>query len=102
MRKDADMIIKEAIQKVLPDEAVSEALRNKSFGNGRIYVVAAGKAAWQMAKTAVDALEHKIEAGLIVSIYRKKGKKSMANIDNIYIIEYKYCAKRTKNSLGGE
>lgn len=69
MRKDADMIIKEAIQKVLPDEAVSEALRNKSFGNGRIYVVAAGKAAWQMAKTAVDALEHKIEAGVVITKY---------------------------------
>lgn len=69
LRKDADTIIKEAIQKVLPDEAVSEALLNKSFGNGKIYVVAAGKAAWQMGKTAADILGNKIEAGVVITKY---------------------------------
>ena len=49
LRKDADYIVKEAIRKVLPDEAVAQALRGKAFGPGKIYVVAAGKAAWQMA-----------------------------------------------------
>jgi hydroxypyruvate reductase len=41
LREDADRIIHDSIQKVLPDEAVYTALRQKQFGDGRIYVVAA-------------------------------------------------------------
>lgn len=69
LREDADRIIREAIQKVLPDEAVSQALTGRQFGNGRIYVVAAGKAAWQMAKTAADILGDRMEAGVAVTKY---------------------------------
>ena len=47
LREDADFIIKEAIRHVLPDEAVRKALEGKAFGQGRLYLVAAGKAAWQ-------------------------------------------------------
>ena len=43
LRKDAEMIMEEAIRRVLPDEAVRQALENKSFGPGKLYVVAAGK-----------------------------------------------------------
>lgn len=63
------MIIKKAIQKVLPDEAVARALSEKEFGEGNIYVVAAGKAAWQMAKTASDILQEKITAGVVCTKY---------------------------------
>ncbi len=69
LREDADRIIRESIQKVLPDEAVSQALAGRQFGGGRIYVVAAGKAAWQMAKTASDILGNRMEAGVAVTKY---------------------------------
>ncbi len=69
LRSDADTIIRKAIQKVLPDEAVAQALQGKNFDSGKLYVVAAGKAAWQMAKAAADILGEKIEAGVAVTKY---------------------------------
>lgn len=69
LRKDADTIIKSAIRSVLPDEAVRQALEGKSFGTGNVYVVAAGKAAWQMAKTAAEILGERMSAGVCVTKY---------------------------------
>ena len=69
LRSDADTIIRKAIQKVLPDEAVAQALQGKNFDSGKLYVVEAGKAAWQMAKAAADILGEKIEAGVAVTKY---------------------------------
>ena len=69
LRSDADFIIKESIQRVLPDEAVAQALKNKEFGTGKLVVVAAGKAAWQMAKAASDLLEDRIDRGVVVTKY---------------------------------
>ena len=55
LRQTADQIISASIQAVLPDEAVRRAL--KDFRpEGRVFLVAAGKAAWQMAHAAVSAL----------------------------------------------
>lgn len=69
LREDADRIVRESIRRVLPDEAVSRALAGKDFGNGRVYVVAAGKAAWQMANTAAEILGDRMEAGVAVTKY---------------------------------
>lgn len=69
LRKDADFIIKESIHRVLPDEAVAQALKQASFGSGKLVVVAAGKAAWQMAKAASDILKSRIDAGVVVTKY---------------------------------
>ena len=69
LRSDADFIIKESIQRVLPDEAVAQALKNKEFGTGKLVVVAAGKAAWQMAKAASDLLKDRIDIGVVVTKY---------------------------------
>lgn len=69
LRKDADVIIRESIRKVLPDEAVAQALAGKQFGRGKIVVVAAGKAAWQMAKAASNILGSRIDAGVVVTKY---------------------------------
>lgn len=69
LREEADSIVREAIQKVLPDEAVKTDLKHKKTGNGRLYVVAAGKAAWQMTKAASDILGNRIEAGVCVTKY---------------------------------
>ncbi len=69
LREDADYIVKEAIRRVLPDEAVISALKDKEFDKGKLYVVAAGKAAWQMAKAASNVLKDKIHAGVVVTKY---------------------------------
>lgn len=69
LRKDAEQIIRESIRQVLPDEAVVRALKGKSFGQGKVYVVAVGKAAWRMAKTAAHILGDKINGGVVVTKY---------------------------------
>ena len=53
LRKDADQIIAASLKAVLPDEAVFRALKSFRPGTGRTLLVAAGKAAWQMANAAV-------------------------------------------------
>ena len=68
LRRDADAIIREAITAVLPDAAVRRALENRDFP-GRVLLVAAGKAAWQMAKTAAECLGDRIGSGVVVTKY---------------------------------
>ncbi len=68
LRKDADAIISHALQAVIPDEAVRKALKDQSFP-GRVILVAAGKAAWQMAKTAREQLGSRIEKGIVITKY---------------------------------
>ena len=53
LRKDAEEIIKESIRAVLPDAAVRKAMREFLPGNGKVILIAVGKAAWQMAAAAV-------------------------------------------------
>ena len=67
LRQDADAIIRAAIAAVLPDEAVRRALKGRHFP-GRVLLVAAGKAAWQMARAAVEALGP-VDAGVVVTKY---------------------------------
>lgn len=69
IREDAERIIQGSIRKVMPDEAVARALRGRSFGPGKILVVAAGKAAWRMARAAEDILGDKISSGVVVTKY---------------------------------
>ena len=68
LRANADAIITSAINAVKPDEAVSRALTGKEFP-GKVYLVAAGKAAWQMAKAAHDCLGSRIDNGVVVTKY---------------------------------
>jgi len=68
MRKDADAIVSASIRAVQPDEAVARALRGREFP-GRVLLVAAGKAAWRMAKAAHDCMGDRIEAGVVVTKY---------------------------------
>lgn len=69
LKGDADRIIEAALQGVMPDEAVARALAGKTFGGGRVYLVAAGKAAWQMAGTAAGILGDRLQAGVCVTKY---------------------------------
>ena len=74
LRNHADQIVKEAIAAVQPDAAVQRALASMQF-SGRVLLVAAGKAAWQMAKAASDCLGSRIENGVVVTKYgHVKGK----------------------------
>lgn len=70
LREDADFIIQRCIQAVLPDEAVFRALEGHDFGTGRVVLVSAGKAAWQMARAAEKMLKGRIEKGVVVTKYR--------------------------------
>ncbi len=68
LRDHADRIVREAIAAVQPDAAVQRALSGRKFP-GRVLLVAAGKAAWQMAKAAADCLGDRIENGVVVTKY---------------------------------
>ena len=68
LRSHADQIVREAIAAVQPDAAVQRALQHMDFP-GRVLLVAAGKAAWQMAKAASDCLGSRIENGVVVTKY---------------------------------
>ena len=68
LRQDADRIISASLRAVLPDEAVGRALEEFVPGKGRTLLVAAGKAAWQMAKAAVEVLG-RVDGGVVVTKY---------------------------------
>ena len=68
LRAHADAIVAASIKAVQPDEAVSRALTGQRFP-GRVLLVAAGKAAWQMAKAAHDCLGDRIDSGVVVTKY---------------------------------
>ena len=68
LRRDADAIIRASLNAVLPDEAVRRALKNFRPQGGRVLLVAAGKAAWQMAHAAVKFLG-RVDGGVVVTKY---------------------------------
>ena len=68
LRAVADNIIDAAIKAVLPDEAVKKTLKDRKF-DGKVILVAVGKAAWQMAKAASDCLGDRINEGIVITKY---------------------------------
>ena len=68
LRRDADAIIRSSLNAVLPDEAMRRALNAFAPRGGRVLLVAAGKAAWQMAHAAVEALG-RVDGGVVVTKY---------------------------------
>ncbi|MCR5293607.1 MAG: glycerate kinase [Lachnospiraceae bacterium] len=69
LKNDMTAIVNASLAAVLPDEAVARALADyKPAKGGRTILVAAGKAAWQMAKAAVDVLGS-VDAGIVVTKY---------------------------------
>lgn len=69
LREHTDYIIERTIESVMPDEAVKNVLANQEFLGGRLYLVAAGKAAWQMAQVAAKQFAGKLEQGIVVTKY---------------------------------
>lgn len=68
LRKTADLIIKEAIASALPDAAVKRALSGRCFP-GSVYIVAIGKAAWQMASAVAAVLGEGLTRGIVITKY---------------------------------
>ena len=68
LRKDAETIIADSIREVQPDSAVIRALKEMTL-TGKIKLVAAGKAAWQMAKAASNYLGERLEQGIVITKY---------------------------------
>ena len=67
LRTGADSIIADSLRAVLPDAAVKRALQD-FCPQGRVFLVAAGKAAWQMARTAVETLGA-VDGGIVITKY---------------------------------
>ena len=73
LHEDAEKIVSAGIHAVLPDVAVIRALESYDFGTGGVYLVAAGKAAWQMAHAAVSCLDGRIRRGVVITKYGHSG-----------------------------
>ena len=82
LRNHAQKIIDAAIKDNLPDEAVRHALTGREF-TGNLYLIAIGKAAWQMAAAADECLGGKVKEGLVITKY----DHSRGPIANYRIIE---------------
>ena len=67
LRAHADQIIRETLAAVKPDDSVRRALSGLRFP-GRVFLVAAGKAAWQMA-SAARGCPSEIAGGVVITKY---------------------------------
>ena len=68
LRSTAESIMRSSIQAVLPDAAVARALKDLPSVSGRTILVACGKAAWQMARAATEAIPS-IQEGVVITKY---------------------------------
>lgn len=69
LRTDCEQIVRGAIARVQPQDAVRRALDEMQFPNGRLVLVAAGKAAWSMSQAAHSYLGARIDAGIVITKY---------------------------------
>ncbi len=67
LKRDACEIINAALHAAMPDTAVRTALEHMPATEGRLLLVAVGKAAWRMAKTAYEVLGKRIENGIVIT-----------------------------------
>ena len=74
LKEDARNIVEAAIRRVLPENAVKAALESAGFAScrgrgGKLIIAAIGKAAWRMAKAAVDVLKGEFDGGVVITKY---------------------------------
>lgn len=72
IREDASRIIEHAIRSALPDAAVRRALESMQPA-GRLYAVAVGKAAWQMANAASELIGDRLQDGIVITKHGYSG-----------------------------
>lgn len=82
LKRQALQITQQAIRAVLPDAAVQKALSKMQL-SGRVILVAAGKAAWQMANAAWQSLSDRICGGVVITKYHH----SQGQIGTLQIFE---------------
>jgi hydroxypyruvate reductase len=82
LRSDALYIVQKAIESVLPDQAVEAALKD-FHTEGKIVLVAIGKAAWRMAFATKKVLGARIEDGIVITKY----DHSQGNIEGLEVWE---------------
>lgn len=83
MNEVSKKIMEAALKDAKPNAAVRKALGEIDFGSGRLVVVAAGKAAWEMGKAAGDALQGRFDSGIIITKY----EHSRGDVEGMEIIE---------------
>lgn len=69
LREDAKKIYESAIKASLPDAAVRLHLDNLALGSGKLIIIAVGKAAWPMANAALQTLNGRAVAGVVLTKY---------------------------------
>lgn len=83
LKSDAFKILNEAIESVLPENAVLETLKSLKLHDEKIVLVAIGKAAWRMAKAAKEFLGERIKKGIVITKYAHNA----GPIDDLIICE---------------
>ena len=68
LRADAEYIVREAINTNIPDKAVTSALSQTQFP-GRVLLLSVGKAAFPMARAALETLGGLPDRGIVISKY---------------------------------
>lgn len=70
MNHDAERIMRAALRDAMPGDAVCRALKGISFpADGRLVVIAVGKAAWKMANAAAETLGGRVDSGCVITKY---------------------------------
>ena len=83
LRQQADRIISAALKAAMPDIAVKKALAEMSREEGKLILIALGKAGWQMANAAYEILGDRIAHGVVITKYGH----SRGTIGNLQIFE---------------
>lgn len=97
MREDAEKIIRDTIEDVMPDRAVKKSLNDLKL-EGDIYIIAIGKAAWAMSSAAVEVLGTDFKKGILVTKYGHVKKK----IEGFQIIEAGHPTPDENSVLGAQ
>lgn len=80
MLNDAKLIIDNALKSAMPGNAVKKALSEMDLACENLVLIAAGKAAWEMANAAYAELGSAIKSGVVVTKY-EHSKGSIGNLD---------------------
>ena len=88
LASDMREVVRRSVEAVLPEAAVREALAREAFAQGlqkarRVTLLSVGKAAWRMAKAALEALAGREVQGLVVTKYGH----AMGDLPGLELIE---------------